>query len=173
MEHIYAYDEQNLYVNLWVDSVLGDFMLSQETIKPGEIRIKVGRDLNRRLCLRAPGWVCKDRGIYIQINGKNISGNVDNGYIIIPGSCKAGDEILVHFPMDLRVVENDSHSGLVCLAFGQYLLAALSETQEYIRLPELSSIEREDESLNFYAGELRVIPLAQVDKEKYHVYFLR
>ena len=220
MEHIYAYDEQFLYVNLWIDSVLygkedflgvdlpekkdgrwnerknetGDFLLSQETIEPREIRIRIGRDLNRKLRLRIPCWACEKNpagkeledtknyiseenhtkeGYLIQVNGENVSGFLKQGYFTIPESCRAGDEIRIYFPMKLRVVEESSGADFVCLAFGPYLLAALSEEPDYIHLPKLSAIEREGDSLNFRTGTLQFIPLAQVDQERYHVYFFR
>lgn len=92
------------------------------------------------------------------------------GYIELPGRLSAGDTVEIRLPMELRVLENRSDRSLVNLAFGPYILAELSEETHFLQVPDLSVVNRAA-GLTFYAGTRKMIPLARVDREAYHIYY--
>ena len=89
------------------------------------------------------------------------------------GRLKAGECVTIALPMELRVIPA-SDSRYYNLAWGPYLLAALSDSNEFMH-PELSELtEQKDAGCGvFTAGETRFVPLHRVDKEKYHIYYRR
>lgn len=172
MEHIYAYDEEYVYVNLLIDSILsGDASLEQRSsVNEGEVRIKCLKTMGKKLKVHIPVWAQQDFTVFV--NGVvQEEVNLENGYVCAAGFGKEGDEMLLKLPMELRIMENDSDKELVNLAYGPYLLAALSEEKEFLTVPVLEKMVKIGEKCRFEADGVKYIPLAEVDLEDYHVYF--
>ena len=126
--YIYAAQDRDLYVNLYVDNTMTHELggrpvtLSQHTDYPwsGEVRITVDASRAGRftLRLRIPGWVrgevvpsdlyayadAKTPGYHVSLNGEALEGDLQNGYFCITRDWKAGDEVDLSFDMEPRFV---------------------------------------------------------------------
>lgn len=172
MEHIYAYDEEYIYVNLLIDSVLsGNTALRQHSnMETGEVTIQCMKKMDKKLKIHIPAWAGKR--FTLSVNGilqKKVC--IENGYVCAAGFGREGDEAVLKLPIELRILENDSDRSLVNLAYGPYILAALSEERAFLPAPELNEMRKLEGKGHFEAGGVRYVPFAEVDLEAYHVYF--
>lgn len=176
MEDIYAYDEESVYVNLLIDSRLsGEVELEQTSdAKTGEVRIRCLKKMDRQLKIHIPSWAQEAFGVSVNGSGNGSGAKdfaVEKGYLCIPEFHAVGDEVVLQLPMRLRVLENASDDSFVNLAYGPYLLAALSEEKEFLTLPALEKIRVLDQKGHCEADGVEFLPFAEVDLEAYHVYF--
>lgn len=126
--YVYAVRDKSLYVNLFAAGTATmpvggkDVTVEQETRYPwdGDIAIRVtkngGRDFT--MMVRIPGWVRGEvvpsdlysfaddvkTGYKVTVNGEEVSGGLQNGYLAISRRWKKGDVVRVHFDMQPRVV---------------------------------------------------------------------
>ncbi|MGN0403765.1 MAG: beta-L-arabinofuranosidase domain-containing protein [Bariatricus sp.] len=173
MENIYAEDEKCVYVNLLIDSVLeGETSLEIDTVEmEGIVKVTCRCDMNKELKIHIPSWA--KEGFRAEVNREELCRNdLENGYFSAGKIWKSGDEIVLHLPMRLRILENPSDSRFVNLAYGSYILAALSDKMAFFPLPDPAKIRRLDGQLHFRADDLEFVPLCETDRQKYHVYFL-
>jgi len=144
--YIYAVNENNLYVNLFIGSeaniiILGkDIKIKQSTEYPWEglvkLQINVPQPLSFTMMVRIPGWArneafpsnlyyfddkCSDRS-RLFVNDNEVNFDQKDGYALIERKWKNGDEILVEFPMVPRRVRANklvkSDEGCVALQRG-------------------------------------------------------
>ncbi|MCJ7835786.1 glycoside hydrolase family 127 protein [Cuneatibacter sp. NSJ-177] len=171
MEHIYAYSEDFVYINLFIDSELsGEENLEIRNAEEDKIKIFCRKDMSRRLKLHIPEWARKNFAVWV--NGAKVkAAELEKEYFTVPGLRRAGDEIVIHMPMELRLIGNHSDSSFVNIAYGPYILAALSEEKEFRTVPKLSDLKPAEGRLLFEADGIRYLPFAMVDTEAYHVYF--
>lgn len=169
MEHIYAYDDSNVYVNLLIDSRLsGEEELDLSTdMEKGRAVIRTGKDMKRNLKIHVPFWA---QEVKVLKNGTVLEQKPEDGYLNI-GPCQAGDKILMEMPVQLRVEEDKEDSGFVHLACGPYLLAAISPSQEFLELPPLDTFQPDRKPFHFTADGLTFLPFPEVDLEPAHLYF--
>ena len=59
------------------------------------------------------------------MNGKAVPVNVENGFIAVDGSWKAGDKVSVKFPMSLRTIPLPDDPQQVAIAYGPVVLAGI------------------------------------------------
>ena len=126
--YIYAAQDRDLYVNLYVDNTMTHSLggrpvtLSQHTDYPWSGEVRVGIDQNKAgrftLRLRIPGWVRgevvpsdlyayadgKTTLYHVSLNGEALEGELQNGYFCITRDWKAGDEVALSFDMEPRFV---------------------------------------------------------------------
>lgn len=173
MENIYAYDENYIYINLLIDSMLsGDTQLVMETLEEGTIRIHCGRNMNRKLKIFVPEWAMSD--FSITVNDMEIKElKVEHGFATLPEALRQGDSVIFTMPMKFRIVENSSDTSLVSIAYGPYIMAAISDETDFLKAPELSEFIPSDKPLHFEAEGKKYMPFALVDEEPHHVYFRR
>ena len=81
------------------------------------------------------------------------------------------------FPMQAASERTPDNAGLAALAYGPYILAALSGQREYLHIPLNEdtleeTIVRKEKPLVFQYKALQFVPLYQISEEPYHVYFL-
>ena len=175
MENIYAQDEDALYINLLVDSVLtdenGKTMIELQSVdEEGVMEIRCQKDQKKVLKIHIPAWGQKD--FNVSVNGKVLADTaLHDGYMVIDADPKAGDVIRLELPMEFRVLDNKSDAAFVNLAYGPYILAALSEEKEFLTAPAVEEIHMVNGKLQFEANGMKMIPLPKVDMEAYHVYF--
>ena len=147
-EHIYSYDKDTVYVNLFVDSeaVLPDgrrLILKTEFVtgeKPhGCIRVSLPDGLDRKLQLRRAAWMLHPQGDFT-----------------LAGPVPAGAELAVSFAMEtvIRPVPSDATKSFITC--GPFIMAHRNSAREFILAKQaLSSLVRFHET----------------DTEAYHVYF--
>ena len=173
MENIYATDEKYVYVNLLIDSVLGgEASIEVDTSETdGIVKVVCRNDMDKGLKIHIPSWA--EDGLRAELNGREISRiTLEDGYLCVGEQCRSDDEIVLHLPMQLRVVKNPSDCKFVNLAYGPYILAALSDVEEFFPLPDLEKIRPMKEKLHFEVEGLEFVPFPEIDTQKYHVYFL-
>lgn len=131
-EMIYAYSDKDLYVNLFIPSILNwsekKIILRQENNFPENPSTKLIFDFapksNINLKLRAPEWANASE-ITISVNGKNVNVSVDaEGYFTINKKWKKGDVIEMKMPMHLSAEQFPDHSDYFAFKYGPIVLAA-------------------------------------------------
>lgn len=127
--YVYAVKDNALYVNLFTAGQatisLGGkkVQLEQQTQYPwdGDIAISVSKPGPRqfKMLVRIPGWVRGEvvpsdlyrfsddvkTGYKVTVNGQEVSGDLQNGYLVIERKWKKGDVVRVHFDMEARTVK--------------------------------------------------------------------
>lgn len=130
--YIYAVHDKDLYINLFMSNSstidLGGkkVKLEQTTAYPtdGDIAIKIEKNSagQFRMMIRIPGWVRNEvvpSDLYtyddgkkpswsVSVNGVEIDGELEGGYLALDRKWKKGDVVAVHFDMEPRtVIAND------------------------------------------------------------------
>lgn len=126
---LYAKSEQTVYTNLYAGSTStvtlqnGTFTLKQTTAYPWEGTVKMTISPEKAtaatLKFRIPAWARNSPapgGLYhylkkeaavptITLNGKPIEGSTKDGYFTINRTWEKGDEVILDFPMPVRMAE--------------------------------------------------------------------
>lgn len=131
-EFIYAHDSNNLFVNLFIPSVLSwkekGLRLTQQTTFPYEeqstISVAVDKPTRFAMCIRYPGWV-KEGALQVQVNNKFIHATKNAfGYLEIKREWQSGDQVKLLLPMHLRSELLPDQSPWTALSYGPVVLAA-------------------------------------------------
>lgn len=126
--YAYAVKENDIYINLFAagDAVIktasGEVKINQATNYPwdGEIKFKITgvKGAAGVIKIRIPGWAQNipvpsnlyafegnEKGkISISVNGKEQAADIQNGYVVISGAGKEGDEIILNLPMEVKKI---------------------------------------------------------------------
>ena len=128
--YVYAVKDNALYVNLFMPNTMTqkvagkDITLTQKTGYPygGDIEITVDKTALKKemmLRIRIPGWVRGEAvpsdlytfaddvktGYKVTVNGVPVESALEQGYFTITRKWKKGDQVVVHFDMEPRVVK--------------------------------------------------------------------
>lgn len=128
---IYAYDNESLYVNLFIPSVLNweekGIQVTLQTQFPDEDRIEItlnGTLGSMPVHLRFPGWA--EQGMAVHINGQVYAHTAQPGsFLTIDRLWLDGDKIEVQIPMSLRIEETPDNAHRVAFFYGPVLLAGI------------------------------------------------
>ncbi len=176
---IYHHASGCIYVNLFVASTLShsDMTVTQHVTEdqPGHISIQITGGDGKELAIRIPAWA---RSTSLSVNGEDISAEAcKDGYIHLPLQGTV-TEVKVVFGCDYYLEATPDKKELVSLHYGPYVLAALHEAEEFLKLQldpkKLSEqLHQIPGTTRFHdeADELDFVPLSQIDLEAYHVYF--
>ncbi|MBQ6315401.1 MAG: glycoside hydrolase family 127 protein [Mogibacterium sp.] len=164
MTDIYSFDGDEeggmLRIELPVSSVLrGSESVTVSFTDDGIITVRADEDMKRRLAVRIPSWAdAEDAG----------------SYRVIPDRLRQGDAVTIDLGMNTRKVRIDSDPEYACLAWGPYLLAAVSEDKEFIKAPGADKLTHTDDSGEFVCTcpdcSIRFRPMYRIDGEAYHIY---
>ncbi|WP_394674072.1 beta-L-arabinofuranosidase domain-containing protein [uncultured Chryseobacterium sp.] len=131
-EMIYAHTDNDLYVNLFIPSVLKwaekKMVLKQENNFPQnpstKLIFEVAPKSEINLKLRVPEWTNASQ-IMVSVNSKNINVPVDSdGYINIKRKWKKGDAVEIKMPMHLTAEQLPDQSDYYAFKYGPVVLAA-------------------------------------------------
>ncbi len=150
--YAYAVKDDRVYVNLFMNSSVsletahGVLRLTQETRYPwdGQVELAVQSEVpvNARLYIRYPGWArnrpvpsdlfsyADSSGFQIlcEVNGKETSPRVREGFIVLSNRWKKGDRIRIIFPFQPRLVSAHplvkEKRGLVAVEYGPLVYCA-------------------------------------------------
>lgn len=134
-EAIYYKDNQSIYVNLFIPSVVRwkekGIVLKQETEFPSEettvFSVETERPVQATISLRYPSWSGKAE---IRVNGKKISVRQKPGsYINLMRRWKDGDRITARFPMHIDVETTPDNPKRGTLLYGPVVLAGERGTE--------------------------------------------
>jgi DUF1680 family protein len=130
--YVYAQNENNLYVNLFmtnkadIELPSGKLFIAQQTAYPwqGQVKIEVGvpKKMSFTLHVRIPGWARqmpvpgdlyrfadnREVKIPIKINGKEVNYTLEKGYAVFKRTWNKGDVVEMNLPMEVeKVLAND------------------------------------------------------------------
>ncbi len=179
---IYSKSNESIYINLYASNEAKiDFndqviSISQETTYPwgGDVKIAMNPEQESKfnLKLRVPGWSRNevlpgnlyqysekmDLNPKIVLNGELLDSQIDDGYLNLHRNWKKGDEIVLKFPMKVRMVEADERvaddMGKVSLEYGP-IVYAFEQIDNQNKFDELTvsrensfKVKREENLLN-------------------------
>ncbi|MEJ6981443.1 glycoside hydrolase family 127 protein [Pedobacter sp. P351] len=130
-ELIYAHDQKNLYVNLYVPSTLNwaekGINVTQSTTFPYEekstLKLAMKRPSRFAIKFRSPSWL--NGKMKIMVNNQAVKVQPDaNSYISIDRTWKSGDAITVHLPMETITESLPDKSNWLSFVHGPIVLAA-------------------------------------------------
>ena len=141
-ELIYAHDDKDLYVNLFIPSTVRwqekGLTLTQTTRFPYEektmLKMNLGKPARFAVKIRYPEWV-KDGEMKIFVNNKLVSVSKDSkAYVSVFRTWKSGDQISVLLPMHTRAEQLPDKSAWVSFVHGPVVLAAATDSSDLIGL---------------------------------------
>lgn len=192
---IYSHTGDTLYVNLFTASSVKwkekGIEVLQETKFPesdsSRITVKVDSPTAATIKIRKPAWAEKGYGILVNGAGVNATEGPD-GYLELRRTWTSGDTLEVKFPMTVRVEPTPDDANKLAVFYGPLLLAAdLGERRPspadmpfvVTEAKDASWIRQDGSALAFETvdaakpKELKLVPLYQVGREHYAVYFDR
>ena len=175
-----------LYINLYIPSEIsggyGNLAARLEMLsrRRQRFRIRVRGNVLREIRLRRPDWA--DSWQVNEVGAGPLEVTPDEkGYLCIAGDFPAGMTLEVEWTPRLRLVRTPDMPERTAVKYGPYILAALSEKKEFLRVPfgEEDVAEKlrwdgdaGDGRIRFRCGEITWIPLCEIDDESYHVYVI-
>lgn len=144
--YIYARDDKDIYVNLFISSA-SDFQINDQKLSisqtsglpwSGDVRIKIDpeKETDFALRIRIPGWAGErpvpsdlysftDPAIEktkINVNGEEVSYTMEKGYAVVNRTWSPNDTVVVNFPYEIRKIKSndkiESNKGRVALQAG-------------------------------------------------------
>ena len=127
--YVYAVKDRNLYVNLFTGNTATmqvegkDVEIAQQTNYPwdGDITITIQKNKAKafNLAIRIPGWTTTTPvpsdlyrfaddvlgDYHIKVNGVEVKGELEKGYLLVNRAWKKGDVVTIHFDMPVRTVK--------------------------------------------------------------------
>ena len=138
-EMIYGHSEDELYVNLFIPSVLqwGKVRVEQFTGFPYEeattLRLSCGRAKEFTVKFRVPEWTDVSQ-MELTVNGTAQPVSVSDGYVTVSRKWADGDEVRLTLPMSLRVAALPDGSDNYSFMYGPIVLASRMGKQEQVGL---------------------------------------
>ncbi|MCJ8164320.1 glycoside hydrolase family 127 protein [Pontibacter sp. E15-1] len=137
-ELIYAHQDQNLFVNLFIPSTLNweaqGLEVTQQTRFPFEeatkLLLKLKKPQKFALSIRRPAWV-KPGGMAVRVNNKEVKAQ-DNAaaYVTVERKWRSGDVVTVSLPMETKAEYLPDNSRWVSFVHGPIVLAAVTDTTD-------------------------------------------
>jgi DUF1680 family protein len=180
-EALYFTDEGSLYVNLFVSSEINDeengIQIEQKVHDPfsGSIELDIKKLVKNSLKIRLPYW--HKGALKILVNQSEYNAKELGGYLVIEKQWIKGDKVSIQFSPTLRLESTPDKKNIVSIAYGPYILAAISNQENYLELPinegnlheKFIRIGNTDHFM-YEAEQIKFVPLAEVNHEHYHLY---
>ncbi|MHA6247168.1 beta-L-arabinofuranosidase domain-containing protein [Pontibacter sp. CAU 1760] len=137
-ELIYAHQDKNLFVNLFIPSTLNwearGLKVTQQTKFPFEETTQLTLDLKKAqkfaLSIRRPAWV-KPGGMEVRVNNKPVQLKDDAAaYATVERKWRRGDVVTVSLPMETKAEYLHDESDWVSFVHGPIVLAASTDTTD-------------------------------------------
>lgn len=184
-EGIYYYSGRDVYINLYIPSKLSfeeqgvNIQMERISRRNQSYRIWMQGEGERTLYLRRPGWA---EAVELR-EGAGVLKPVpdEKGYISISGDFSEGRWIEVQWKPGFRILRTPDEPEKAAVRYGPYILAALSERQDFIRVTfdETNVAEKmrweedeEKDEVYFRCDGWKWIPLYEVGDLSYHVYVI-
>jgi uncharacterized protein len=178
----YFCDAKNLFVNLYIPSVLRwnyngtEVSLTQKSSYPhdGSIEFEFSgpKPTDLILNLRIPAWA---DGALISVNGKRWKNPIAPGsFASIQRKWKNGDRVELELPMRMRLESLDSaNPDIVALLRGPLVLFAITKSPEGITRHQLlnaKDVAAEQWQVDAAGGPMTMLPFAAIEDEQYSTY---
>ena len=136
-EMIYAHTDNELYVNLFIPSVLQwkdkKIEIIQENNFPNEAKTEITVNPRRksrfRLNIHYPEWADEGKVRFL-LNNKEIPVVEKDGYISINREWRKGDKVVMEMPMSVRAEQLPDNSNYYSFTYGPLVLAAKTGTED-------------------------------------------
>jgi DUF1680 family protein len=134
-ELIYAHNDQDIYVNLFLPSVLTwkerGLTLTQSTKFPfeerSELKLKLVKPKKFALHIRRPAWV-KPGQFKVLVNNKEVPvTSVSASYVSVARKWRSGDVVVLALPMQTKMEYLPDNSAWVSFVHGPVVLAAATD----------------------------------------------
>jgi DUF1680 family protein len=180
-ESIYFYNEQNLYVNLYIPSKLDwkekgvQIIQSGDYLRQHALRFELKGSAAFAFHLRIPSWL--EKGFEIKVNGNAETFNALPGtYVAISRKWQDGDRIELSLPFTFRLERTPDVKEIAGILYGPVVMVAKSDLTEYIEIDidEDNVNERikcTDHPLVFDLDDLTLVPNFMAWDCPYHAYF--
>ena len=179
-EHIVKGTADTAYVNLYIPAEVeacggalrcrigheGGLRYSIEVLKADDVRI----------LLRRPAWTTS---MAVSVNGSPAMTHdtAVHGYVTTDRPLAAGDTVTVEFGAGLRLLPAPDDASVAALAWGPYVLAAASDSEEFLTVSRAAldgavaetTLDGALKSLTAAAG-VPFMALSEVNDGRYHVY---
>lgn len=135
---IYAHDEDELYVNLFIASTVNwqeqGIKLIQQTRFPDEpktsFKIEAAEPTAFTLKIRYPEWV-KEGGLKVSVNGETVAVDAKPGsYLTLARTWEADDTVTVELPMHVEAEQLPDGEDYFSFRYGPIVLAAKTTTED-------------------------------------------
>lgn len=180
-EALYFTDDKSLYVNLFVSSEIDDqengIQIEQKVHEPfsGSLELRIKKLEKNSLKIRLPYW---HKGtLKILVNQSEYNVKELDGYLEIEKHWTKGDKVSIQFSPTLRLEATPDKKNIVSIAYGPYILAAISNEERYLELPLNGENLHEKfirigdtDHFMYEAEQIKFVPLAEVNHEHYHLY---
>ena len=130
----------------------------------GRFLLEFLSDCPKEVRIRVPGWA--GDGFSLSVNGDRIMPEIINGYAALKGGFPAGSSVRIDLPYTVRKIP--SGDGKASLAYGPYILAAISEKADYMKAPRPETVSRAADG-SFVSGTIKMLPAYRIDREAYHM----
>ncbi len=125
---IYAEANGELYVNLFINSVLAlkdnGITITQQTEYPyngkSVLTINAEEPINSTINIRIPQWA---ESYSVSVNGENVAADLNDGYLSLIREWQDGDVIELFMPMSLELYVSRESDSKVAFKYGGILLA--------------------------------------------------
>lgn len=144
-KNIYYHNDSELYVNLFIPSVLNwkdkGLTVRQDTDFPAKDTIRLtftcDRPVNMPVHIRYPYWA--KNGLKAKINGKSVKvEGTPSSYVTVNREWKTGDKLDVQIPMSLRLEPMPDKANRVSILYGPIVLAGnLGAENTQVTIPVL------------------------------------
>lgn len=183
-EGIYYQSGNDIYINLYIPSELRDaerdLSIRIERISQREqsYRIRVRGCAMQSLYLRKPDWAGDPQ---ILEDGEPVRHKTKRqGYLVIDGSFAGERCFEVRWKPRFSFMRTPDMPERAAVRYGPYVLAALSDREEFIRVPlneknlaeEMVWEEDGTDAVHFRYGGWKWIPLYEIGDAPYHVYVI-
>jgi uncharacterized protein len=141
-ELIYAHDDKDLFVNLFIASKLAwkekGISVVQQTNFPSQetslLKFTLDQSQSFKVHLRYPGWVTNGQ-MQITVNGRKWEATKDEkGFVVINRTWKTGDQISIQLPMHGSMEYLPDGSPWASFVYGPIVLAAKTDTSNLVGL---------------------------------------
>jgi len=163
---IYAYNEDQLYVNLFIPSTLTwdlkGAQLTQTTQFPYEEQTTISFLLEKsqdfELKIRKPVWIEGSRDVQVKVNGEIYNADLSEGYLSISRKWSDGDRVQVQLPMHLYKEFLPDNTEWASILYGPIVMAAADRD-----VPILDGIWADDSRMGHVAqGEMKPLNTADI-----------
>lgn len=169
-ENIYAYNDQNLWVNLFIPSIVTwpeqGIVLEQRTSFPESeftrLVFKEASGNNFTLNIRVPYWLAGN--LVAKVNHQEEYVAQSPGWLKIERPWLAGDEVEIHLPMNLHLYRVPDDPYTVAILYGPIVLAGALGRENY---PETDIVKEQTSLDNWPTAEVPVLITDQLDPNQW------
>ncbi|KAK4221123.1 hypothetical protein QBC38DRAFT_523193 [Podospora fimiseda] len=187
MDSIYFHDDDTLFVNLFIPSVLRwkerNVTVQQTTSFPVQdtisLVVQTQQESSWELRVRIPAWT-SGAAVEVKINGEKVAaGNVTPGtYFSVTRNWKSGDEVELQLPMKLGLVPANDKPEIAAVTYGPVVLSGNYGNSGLSSAPTLSlgSLRRVNPSSLEFTGtasgkDVKLGPFFDAHGFNYNVYW--